>query len=81
MRLLKYWKNLRKMLLFTRAIRKNASSTLSAASQLIFAHKVALPSYLFVSRFSCEHEICLQTVRVNCKNYIPIFSKNPENIY
>ena len=60
MRLLKYWKNLRKMLLFTRAIRKNASSTLSAASQLIFAHKVALPSYLFVSRFSCEHEICLQ---------------------
>ena len=32
MRLLKYWKNLRKMLLFTRAIRKNASSTLSAAS-------------------------------------------------
>ena len=36
MRLLKYWKNLRKMLLFTRAIRKNASSTLSAASQLIF---------------------------------------------
>ena len=39
---------------------KPASSTLSAASQLIFAHKVALPSYLFVSRFSCEHEICLQ---------------------
>ena len=53
------------MLLFTRAIRKTASSTLSAASQLIFAHKMALPSYLFVSRFSCEHEICLQTVRVN----------------
>ena len=49
-----------KWLLFTRAIRKTASSTLSAASQLIFAHKVALPSYLFVSRFSCEHEICLQ---------------------
>ena len=34
-----------KWLLFTRAIRKTASSTLSAASQLIFAHKVALPSY------------------------------------
>ena len=79
---------------FTRAIRNtiectlrehsivmNRASTLSAASQLIFAHKVAFPSYLFVSRFSCEHEICLQTVRVNCKNYIPIFSKNPENIY
>ena len=33
------------VLLFTRAIRKTASSTLSAASQLIFAHKVALPSY------------------------------------
>ena len=69
----------RKTLLFTRAIRKtiectlrehsivkNRASALSAASQLIFAHKVALPSYLFVSRFSCEHEICLQTVRVNC---------------
>jgi len=28
---------------FTRAIRKAASSTLSAASQLIFAHKAALP--------------------------------------
>ena len=48
----------RKTLLFTRAIRKTASSTLSAASQLIFAHKVALPSYLFVSRFSCKREIC-----------------------
>ena len=46
---------------------QNASSTLSAASQLIFAHKVALPPYLFASRFSCEHEICLQKVRVNCK--------------
>jgi len=33
------------VLLFTRAIRKTASSTLSAASQLIFAHKMALPSY------------------------------------
>ena len=60
----------RKTLLFTRAIRKTASSTLSAASQLVFAHKVALPSYLFVSRFSCEHEICPQTVRVNCNRKI-----------
>ena len=48
------------MLLFTRAIRKSSSSMLSAASQLIFAHKMALPSYLFASRFSCEHKICLQ---------------------
>ena len=48
------------MLQFTRAIRKSASSMLSAASQLIFAHKVALPSYLFGSRFSCKHEIYLQ---------------------
>ena len=40
------------MLLFTRAIRKSASSMLSAASQLIFAHKRALPSW--------EHKICLQ---------------------
>ena len=44
-------------LLFTRAIRKTASSTLSAASQLIFAHKAALPPYFFISRFSFEHEI------------------------
>ena len=48
----------RNTLLFTRAIRNtiectlrehsiviNRASTLSAASQLIFAHKVALPSY------------------------------------
>mgnify|MGYP007026714820 FL=1 len=48
------------MLQFTRAIRKSASSMLSAASQLIFAHKMALPSYLLMSRFSCEHEICSQ---------------------
>ena len=60
----------RKTLLFTRAIRKTAPSALSAASQLIFAHKVALPSYLFVSRFSCKHEICPQTVRVNCNRKI-----------
>ena len=31
---------------FTRAIRKSASSMLSAASQLIFAHKMELPSEL-----------------------------------
>ena len=33
---------------------------LSAASQLIFAHEMALPSYLPGSRFSCKHEICSQ---------------------
>ena len=48
------------MLQFTRAIRKSASSMLSAASQLIFAHETALPSYLPGSRFSCKHEICSQ---------------------
>ena len=61
------------LLLFTRAIRKTASSTLSAASQLIFAHKMALPPYLFVSRSSCEHEICSQTVRVNCNQKLKSF--------
>ena len=48
------------MLQFTRAIRKSASSMLSAASQLIFAHKMALPSWFLVRRFSCEHGICPQ---------------------
>ena len=33
---------------------------LSAASQLIFAHETALPSYLPGGRFSCKHEICSQ---------------------
>ena len=48
------------MLQFTRAIRKIASSMLSAALQLLFAHRVALPSQLPVHRFSCEHGICPQ---------------------
>ena len=48
------------MLQFTRAIRKSASSMLSAASQLIFAHKRALPSWFLMHRFSCEHGICPQ---------------------
>ena len=43
-----------------RAIRKTASSTLSAASQLIFAHKMALPSYPSEFRFSCKHGIWTQ---------------------
>ena len=30
-------------------------------------------SYLFVGRFSCEHEICPQTVRVNCNRYTDVF--------
>ena len=42
---------------------QNASSTLSAASQLIFAHKAALPPCLFISRFSCDKK-----VRVNCNH-------------
>ncbi len=49
-----------KSLPFTRAIRKTASSMLSAASQLIFAHKAALPPWFLVHRFSCEHGICPQ---------------------
>ena len=48
------------MLQFTRAIRKSASSMLSAVSQLIFAYKMALSSWFLVHRFSCEHGICLQ---------------------
>ena len=48
------------MLQFTRAIRKSASSILSAALQLIFAHKRALPSWFLVDRFSCEHGISPQ---------------------
>ncbi|RGH02180.1 hypothetical protein DWW59_13310 [Firmicutes bacterium AF16-15] len=35
-------------------------SMLSAASQLIFAHKMVLPSWFLVHRFSCEHGICAQ---------------------
>ena len=33
-------------------------SALSAAAQLLFAHNQALPLYLILDRFSCEHEIC-----------------------
>jgi len=44
--------------MFTRAIRKTALSALSAAAQLLFAHNQALPLYLILDRFSCEHEIC-----------------------
>ncbi len=48
------------MLQFTRAIRKSASSMLSAASQLIFAHKRALPSRFLVDRFHARMRICPQ---------------------
>ena len=48
------------MLQFTRAIRKSASSMLSAASQLIFAHKRALPSWFLVDRFHARMKICVQ---------------------
>jgi len=45
---------------FSRAIRKIALSALSAAAQLIFAHKMALIPCIHAGRFSCKHEICLQ---------------------
>ena len=48
------------MLQFTRVIRKSASSMFSAASQFIFAHKMALPSWFLMHRFSWEHGICPQ---------------------
>ena len=38
-----------------RTIRKTALSVLSAASQLFFAHEMALPSYIHACRFSCKH--------------------------
>ena len=44
---------------FTRAIRKTASTMLSAALQLIFAHEKALPTKIFTDGFSCKPEICL----------------------
>ena len=49
-------KGVDKMLPFTRAIRKSASSMLSAASQLIFAHKMALPSWFLMDRFHASME-------------------------
>ena len=48
------------------SLTRPAAGEESCKAGFFFAHKVALPSYLFVSRFSCEHEICPQTVRVNC---------------
>ena len=47
---------------FTRAIRKNATLWLAAASNASArrnAHIVALPLYIHTDRFSCKHEICL----------------------
>ena len=38
-------------------------------------------SYLFVGRFSCEHEICPQTVRVNCNNRIVTIEYFPQKRY
>ena len=49
--------------MFSRAIRKTASAMLPAASQLIFAHIVALPPWFHTYGFSCEHEIRL-TIRM-----------------
>ena len=45
---------------FTRAIRKIASAMLSAASQLLFAHMLALPSNIPAGRLSCKHAACPQ---------------------
>ena len=53
-----------------RAIRKSAAALLSAASQLIFAHGVALPSCISGSRFLCEHKSASRNAGVNCKNSI-----------
>ena len=47
---------------------QNASSTLSAASQLIFAHKAALPPCLFISRFHASMKSAYKKVRVNCNH-------------
>jgi len=44
---------------------QNASSMLPAASQLIFAHEMALSSCLPGSRFSCKHEICCEGATVH----------------
>ena len=65
------------MLQFTRAIRKSASSMLSAASQLIFAHKMALPSWFLVHRFSCEHGICTHEVTGELVNKIKFILDRP----
>ena len=47
-----------------------AKTLLSAASQLIFAHGVALPSCISGSRFLCEHKSASRNAGVNCKNSI-----------
>ena len=57
-RMVHYKISVRVNLQFTRAIRKIALSALSAALQLFFAHKMALPSHILAGRFSCKHEIC-----------------------
>ena len=48
------------------SLTRPAAGEESCKAGFLSAHKVALPPYLFASRFSCEHEICLQKVRVNC---------------
>ena len=42
------------------SLTRPAAGEESCKAGFLFAHKVALPPYLFASRFSCEHEICLQ---------------------
>ena len=63
----------RKTLLFTRAIRKTASSTLSAASQLFLLIKWRSLRTLLSSDFRASTESELRRVRVNCNgNMLPV---------
>ncbi len=55
-----------KKLPFTRTIRKSASSMLSAALQLFFAHKMALFRTLLSSDFRASTESEPRRIRVNC---------------
>ena len=61
------------MLLFTRAIRKSASSMLSAASQLFLLIKWRSPRTLLSSDFRASTESELRRVRVNCNKKISGF--------
>ena len=57
------------MLLFTRAIRKSASSMLSAASQLFLLIKWRSLRTLLRSNFRASTESERKRVRVNCNEY------------
>ena len=51
---------------FPRAIRKTHLRCFPLLAQLLLLIRAALPLQPSAGRFSCEHEICLQTARVNC---------------